>query len=56
MMALHSLLIGVIVYLLLHYVFNYTSESAERVSVLVAAICLIYMLVFGHALPKFLHA
>ncbi len=55
-MALHSLLIGVIVYLFLHFALNYSSENAEHVSVFVAAICLVYMLLFGHALPKFLFA
>lgn len=51
MMVLHSVVIGLVLYLLMVFVFNQTPKMAEYRSVLVAAVVLIYMILFGHGLP-----
>ena len=50
-MVLHSVVIGVVLYLLMVFVFNQNTKMAEYRSILVAAIVLIYMILFGHGLP-----
>ena len=51
MMVLHSVVIGVVLYLLMVFVFNQNHKMAEYRSILVAAVVLIYMILFGHGLP-----
>ena len=51
MMVLHSVVIGLVLYMLMVFVFNQTPKMAEYRSVLVAAVVLIYMILFGHGLP-----
>jgi len=50
-MVLHSVVIGVVLYLLMVFVFNQTPRLAENRSILIAAAVLIYMILFGHGLP-----
>ena len=51
MMLLHSAIIGVILYVLMIYVLRQPPVIAENRSVLIAAVVLIYMILFGHGLP-----
>jgi len=51
MMVLHSLIIGVVLYMLMVFVFNQNPKMAEYRSILVASVVLIYMILFGHGLP-----
>lgn len=51
MMVLHSAVIGVVLYLLMVFVFNQSPQLAENRSILIAAALLIYMILFGHGLP-----
>jgi hypothetical protein len=51
MMVLHSVIIGLILYMLMVFVFNQSPKIAENRSVLIAAVVLIYMILFGHGLP-----
>lgn len=51
MMVLHSAVIGVVLYLLMVFVFNQNPRLAENRSILIAAALLIYMILFGHGLP-----
>lgn len=51
MMVLHSLIIGVALYLLMIYVLGQKQVVAENRSILLAGIVLVYMIVFGHGLP-----
>jgi len=51
MMVLHSLLIGVVLYLFMFFVLKQNPAVAENRSILIAAIILIYMILFGHGLP-----
>jgi DMSO reductase anchor subunit len=50
-MVLHSVVIGVVLYMLMVFVFNQNPKMAEYRSILVAAALLIYMILFGHGLP-----
>uniref|UniRef100_A0A6C0LPH9 Uncharacterized protein n=1 Tax=viral metagenome TaxID=1070528 RepID=A0A6C0LPH9_9ZZZZ len=50
-MVLHSAVIGVVLYLLMVFVFNQSPQIAENRSILIATAVLIYMIVFGHGLP-----
>jgi len=51
MMVLHSLIIGVALYLLMIYVLGQKQVVAENRSILLAGLVLVYMIVFGHGLP-----
>jgi uncharacterized membrane-anchored protein len=51
MMVLHSVVIGIVLYMLMVFVFNQNPKMAEYRSILVAAVLLIYMILFGHGLP-----
>jgi len=51
MMLLHSLIIGVLLYLFMIYVLGQRQIVAENRSILLAAFVLIYMILFGHGLP-----
>jgi uncharacterized membrane-anchored protein len=51
MMVLHSVVIGVVLYMLMVFVFNQNPKMAEYRSILIAAALLIYMILFGHGLP-----
>ena len=51
-MVLHSVIIGVILYLLMIYGLKQKQSVAENRSILIAAIVLIYMILFGRGLPN----
>jgi len=50
-MVLHSVIIGVILYLIMTFGLGQQKAVAENRSILIAAVVLIYMIVFGHGLP-----
>ena len=50
-MIVHSILLGVLLYLLMVYVLGQRQIVAENRSILIAAFVLIYMVMFGHGLP-----
>ena len=51
MMVLHSLLIGIVVYFGMVYGLQQSPMVAENRSVVIGAVVLLYMVVFGHGLP-----
>lgn len=51
MMVLHSALIGIFLYLLMIFGLKQQPYVAENRSILISAIILIYMILFGHGLP-----
>ena len=51
MMVVHSLLIGVVLYLFMVFALGQNPMVAENRSILIAAVILIYMILFGHGLP-----
>ena len=48
---LHSVIIGVVSYLLMVYLLKQSNEKALNRSIILAAISSIYMVLFGHAFP-----
>lgn len=52
MMILHSLIIGIFLYILMFYLLGQKQVVAENRSILLAAFTLIYMIMFGHGLPN----
>jgi hypothetical protein len=51
MMLVHSVVIGVVLYLIMSFVLKQESMVAQDRSILIAAVVLIYMILFGHGLP-----
>lgn len=52
MMILHSLIIGVLLYVFMVFVLGQRQIVAETRSILLTALILVYMIVFGHRLPS----
>jgi len=52
MMLLHSVIIGVLLYLFMIFILGQKQIVAENRSILLAALVLIYMILFGHGLPS----
>ncbi len=50
-MLLHSVVIGLILYVLMTFVLGQNQMVAENRSILIAALVLVYMILFGHGLP-----
>ena len=50
-MLLHALMIGIILYLVMVFGLSQSPEVAEDRSVLLGAVVLVYMVLFGHGLP-----
>jgi hypothetical protein len=51
MMLLHSIIIGIFLYIFMFFILKQTQVVAENRSILFAGISLIYMILFGHDLP-----
>lgn len=51
MMVLHSVIIGVLLYIFMIFILGQNQIVAENRSILLAAVILIYMILFGHGLP-----
>lgn len=51
-MLLHSVIIGFVLYLFMVFVLGQKSVVAENRSILIAAFVLIYMILFGHGIPR----
>jgi len=51
MMVLHAVVIGVLLYLVMTFVLGQKPSVAENRSILLAALVLAYMILFGHGLP-----
>ena len=51
MMLLHSLIIGILLYLFMVFILGQKQVVAENRSILLAALILVYMILFGHSLP-----
>ncbi len=50
-MFTHALIIALIIYVLLITILQNTQSVAENRSIIIGAIVLIYMILFGHGLP-----
>ena len=50
-MLIHSVLIGIILYVVMRFLLGQRQIVAENRSILISAIALAYMILFGHGLP-----
>jgi hypothetical protein len=50
-MLLHSVIIGIVLYVIMLFGLGQSPIVAENRSILIAACILIYMILFGHGLP-----
>ena len=51
-MLMHSVLLGVLLYLVMVFLLRQNTKVAEDRSVLLGALILAYMVIFGHGLPN----
>lgn len=51
-MILHSVMIGLVLYFVMTMVLGQNQRVAENRSILLAALILTYMILFGHGLPN----
>jgi hypothetical protein len=51
-MVMHSVVIGVALYAIMALLLKQSPAIAENRSILIAACVLIYMIVYGHGLPR----
>ena len=51
MMLLHSVIIGVLLYVFMIFILGQRQSVAENRSILLAGLILVYMILFGHGLP-----
>ncbi len=51
-MLLHSVVIGLILYVLMAYVLKQKQEVAIDRTLVISALVLVYMIIFGHGLPN----
>ena len=51
MMIMHSVIIGILLYLFMIFILGQKQTVAENRSILLASLTLIYMILFGHGLP-----
>jgi hypothetical protein len=52
MMLLHSVIIGILLYIFMVFILGQRQALAENRSILFAALILVYMILFGHGLPN----
>ena len=50
-MLLHSVMIGIVLYVIMIFGLGQQQNVAENRSILIASAVLIYMILFGHGLP-----
>ena len=50
-MVIHSAIITAILYIIMVFLFKQSSSKAQDRSILIGAIILIYMILFGHGMP-----
>lgn len=51
MMLMHSVIIGILLYLFMIFILGQKQIMAENRSILLASLILVYMILFGHGLP-----
>ena len=54
-MLLHSVMIGIVLYVIMIFGLGQQQIVAENRSILIASVVLIYMILFGHGLPVHLN-
>lgn len=52
MMLVHAIIIGILLYIFMFFILGQRQSVAENRSILLAALILAYMILFGHGLPS----
>ena len=52
MMFIHSVIIAIVIYFFMIFILKQSSSVAQDRSIFIGAIVLVYMILFGHGLPK----
>ena len=52
MMLVHAIIIGILLYIFMIFILGQRQSVAENRSILLAALILVYMILFGHGLPR----
>ena len=52
MMLVHAIIIGILLYIFMFFILGQRQGVAENRSILLAALILVYMILFGHGLPR----
>ena len=52
MMLVHAIIIGILLYIFMIFILGQRQSVAENRSILLAALILVYMILFGHGLPS----
>ena len=50
-MVSHSIIIGILLYIIMIFILGQNQVVSENRSILLAALLLVYMILFGHGLP-----
>ncbi len=51
MMYIHSVIIAVVLYVIMKFILKQPEMMAQDRSILIGALALVYMILFGHGLP-----
>ena len=51
MMFIHSAIISIVIYVIMKFLLKQPEIVSQNISVLIGALILIYMILFGHSLP-----
>ncbi len=51
-MLWHSILIAIVLYIIMVFVLKQSQAVAEDRSILIAGVVLVYMILYGHGVPK----
>jgi hypothetical protein len=51
MMFIHSVIITIILYVIMKFIFKQSASVAQDRSILIGALVLVYMILYGHGLP-----
>jgi hypothetical protein len=52
MMLVHAIIIGILLYIFMFFALGQRQSVAENRSILLASLILVYMILFGHGLPR----
>lgn len=55
-MFIHAFIITIILYVIMKYIFKQGESKAQDRSILLGAIILIYMILFGHGMPTHINS
>lgn len=53
---MHSVIIGAVLYAIMTFLLHQSATVAENRSICIAAVVLIYMIVFGHGMPNHINS